>query len=481
MKKTIIILITTLFATMGISRAQEKETFFSNHKNVEFIYEGGAMDIGAKGYAKVIDFKGNLIGIEVTYYLMGPDYFKKQNPKTIKNDIEYKDGLYKWWMGDNLKKGRVTNGKLSLYGERGEWIFIELPKEVIEAEKNGANNQNTVKDGDGNTYQTVVIGNQEWMTENLRTTKYNDGTPIENLVDANAWVATKSGAYCWYNNDKTNALEKNYGALYNWYAVNTEKLCPAGWHVPDYDEWLTLAKTANKDKAALKATTGWKQDQVNTGNGNNTYGFAATPAGTRAYKYGVFSKAEIITQFWTTKEFGSDQVLLFTINNNPKPINTNLKFSGNKYDGLSVRCMRNVSDDQTPTTKQNNNYIKIQNNWKKTFLNIENGMACSEIAPGWHSAMWIIEPSEGNYVKIKNRWKGTYLHIEGGLAVQCTEIQPGWHSAMWLIEPIEGTNQVRIKNRWKNTYLNIESGSLHCTDIAPGWLSARWDIVKVNE
>ena len=482
MKKTIIILITALFATMGISRAQVKETFFSSHKNVEFEYEAGAMDIGAKGTAKILDVKGSLIGLEITYYSMGPDYSSKTNPKTIRNDIGYKEGVYKWWIGDNLKEGRVTNGSLNLYGERGEWIFIKLPKEIIEAEKNGANHQNTVKDSDGNTYQTVVIGNQEWLTENLKTTKYNDGTPIENLDEANAWVATKSGAYCWYNNNKAEAFEKNYGALYNWYAVNTEKLYPSGWHVPSYEEWTTLANTVNNEKAALKAKSGWLKDQTNVGNGNDTYGFSATPAGTRTYKYGTFSKAEILTQFWSTTEFISNQVLFFNLNNNSKPINTNLKLKGNKYDGFSVRCMRNVSVNQNQTMPQDNSFIKIQNTWKKTFLNIENGIACSDIAPGWFSAQWVLEPVAGSdFVKIKNRWKDTYLHIEGGLAVQCSEINPDWYSAMWLIEPIEGTNQVRIKNRWKNTYLNIESGNLHCTDIAPGWASAIWDMIKVND
>ncbi len=141
------------------------------------------------------------------------------------------------------------------------------------------------------------------------------------------------------------------------------------------------------------------------------------------------------------------------------------------YSGINNQAT-NVSND--------NGYVKFQNYWKKTYINIESGLTCGDIAPGWHSAMWIIEPSEGNYVKIKNRWKGTYLNVEYG-QLQCTEIQPGWHSAMWLIEPIPGTNEVRIKNRWKNTYLNMESGSLHCTDINSDWHSARWTLNSLNK
>ncbi len=124
-------------------------------------------------------------------------------------------------------------------------------------------------------------------------------------------------------------------------------------------------------------------------------------------------------------------------------------------------------------------YRHIQNVWKNTYLNIENGVAVNDIGKGAWSGQWVFEPCEG-YYKIKNRWKGTYLHIEGGMEVQCSEIQPGWHSAMWTVEKIPGSHDVRIKNRWKGTYLNIEHGSLHCTDIQPGWDSAKWRTLKVQ-
>ena len=97
----------------------------------------------------------------------------------------------------------------------------------------------TVADIDGNIYNTVKIGNQAWMAENLKTTKYNNGTEIPLIVDKPAWEALMTGGYCWYNNEDVN---KNiYGALYNWYAVNTGNLCPIGWHVPSYNEWDILA------------------------------------------------------------------------------------------------------------------------------------------------------------------------------------------------------------------------------------------------
>lgn len=337
-------------------------------------------------------------------------------------------------------------------------------------------NNNNMTDQVGNIYKTVKIGNQIWMAENLRTTKYNDGTPIENISEVKPWVAAKSGAYCWYENNKANAIREKFGALYNWYAVKSEKLCPTGWHVPSKDEWITLANAVNKEKAPLKSTTGWFKDEYNEGNGNNKYGFSAIPAPSRTYKYGVFGKEGIKALFWTTttKDYLKDQAFSFIINNSSGPINISYQVKNHKYDGLSVRCIRKDSNASKNIVIEKNSFFNIKNRWKGTSINIENALAVGEVAPGWHSALWIFEPVEGTkYVKIKNRWKGTYLNLENGFG--CGEIAPGWHSAMWEIVPVEGANYVKIKNRWKGTYINIENG-LNCTEIAPGWHSAMWEI-----
>jgi len=97
-----------------------------------------------------------------------------------------------------------------------------------------------VTDIDGNVYRTVQIGNQVWMAENLKTTKYPDGTSISYPgADNTAWQNNTTGAYAWYNNDIS--WKDSYGALYNWHAVNSDKgLCPPGWHVPSDAEWTQL-------------------------------------------------------------------------------------------------------------------------------------------------------------------------------------------------------------------------------------------------
>ena len=94
-----------------------------------------------------------------------------------------------------------------------------------------------VYDIDGNGYHVVEIGNQIWLKENLKTTRYNDGTPILHITDRVDWAYNDEGAYCYYNQNP----DLGYGALYNKWAVYTGKLCPVGWHVPDDGEWKDLA------------------------------------------------------------------------------------------------------------------------------------------------------------------------------------------------------------------------------------------------
>ena len=97
----------------------------------------------------------------------------------------------------------------------------------------------SVLDVDGNTYKTIQIGTQLWMAENLKTTKFNDGTLIPEVRGSSEWNNLTKPAYCWYDNDSA-TYRAAYGALYNWYTVNTTKLCPSGWHAPTDTEWNTL-------------------------------------------------------------------------------------------------------------------------------------------------------------------------------------------------------------------------------------------------
>lgn len=205
----------------------------------------------------------------------------------------------------------------------------------------------TVADVDGNVYQTVKIGNQWWMAENLKSTKYNDGTSIPNVTDNSTWAGMTSGAYSWYNNDIGN--KNTYGALYNWYAVSTQKLCPSGWHVPSDNEWTTLATTCDGRNSAgnkLKeaGTAHWLSP--NTGATNET-GFTALPGGYRrgdgpfGYEahYGTLGTGG---HWWSSTEVGpgsTDSWGEFMYYDN----GTFPNYGHRKVAGFSVRC---IKDDQ---------------------------------------------------------------------------------------------------------------------------------------
>jgi uncharacterized protein (TIGR02145 family) len=192
------------------------------------------------------------------------------------------------------------------------------------------------------------------MKSDLKTTTYNDGSPISNITDNTAWGNTTTGAYCWYNNNAS--LYKNiYGALYNWFAVNTLKLCPAGWHVPSDPEWTTLENyliannfnydgttTGNKIAKAMGATTNWVISSYEGCISNTDYpayrnksGFSAIPGGMRDGN-GIFDFLGYDVNWWSSTP-NSESAWNRTINNNYTFLE---RYNHNKSHGLSVRCVK---------------------------------------------------------------------------------------------------------------------------------------------
>ena len=170
-------------------------------------------------------------------------------------------------------------------------------------------NGGTMTDQEGNVYNTVTIGTQTWMAQNLRATKYNDGTSIPRVTDGNAWMATITAACCTYNNTTDAGKILTYGMLYNWYAVNTGKLAPKGWHVPTRDEWNTLinyAGGANAGALKLKetGTTHWNRTTVDV---TNEYGLTALPGGYRAAD-GSFNSIGIYGFWWSATAYSTGSV-----------------------------------------------------------------------------------------------------------------------------------------------------------------------------
>lgn len=165
--------------------------------------------------------------------------------------------------------------------------------------------ETSVSDVDSNHYSVIAIGTQLWMKESLRTTRYNDGSVIPYVADNAAWTGLGAPAYCWYGNDSS-AYKTVYGALYNWYAVNSGKLAPAGWHVASDSEWNVLITFLGADSLAggkLKDTgiTFWNSPNVGA---TNETGFSGLPAGYRAYD-GSFSCLGTYGYWWTSSANGA--------------------------------------------------------------------------------------------------------------------------------------------------------------------------------
>jgi len=208
-----------------------------------------------------------------------------------------------------------------------------------------------VVDVDGNKYETVTIGTQTWLKRNLRTTKLNDGTPIQNITGNTAWIGATDDAFCWYNNDSATYADK-YGALYNWYTVSSGSLCPTGWHVPTDNDWKTLEIALGMDPIAadgindrgtdeggkLKQTGTENWDAPNTG-ATNSSGFTAVPNDTRRSTDGGFSYSPgNIATFWTSSEYQPGSIYLRSLNASTSTIYR--KATYDIHTGSAVRCVK---------------------------------------------------------------------------------------------------------------------------------------------
>ncbi len=200
----------------------------------------------------------------------------------------------------------------------------------------------TVSDVQGKNYKTVRIGSQEWMAENLRTTKLNDGTEIPRVAVNAQWINYVTPAYCWYNNNDT-LYGDIYGAYYNWFTVNTGKLCPDGWHVPSDAEWQVLI-----DFLGGENTSGSKLKEVGINNwvmsnrdATNSTGFTAIPGGLRLSSDGSFIGQGYFGGWWSSTEIVSSplgEAFSRSIYGDTTVIAHNQIF---KIDGFSVRCIKN--------------------------------------------------------------------------------------------------------------------------------------------
>ena len=195
-------------------------------------------------------------------------------------------------------------------------------------------------DVDGNDYSIVKIGDQIWMAENLKTTRYNDGTSIPLVTDSASWGTLITPAYCWYDNNEV-YYGNTYGALYNFYTVSTDKLCPTGWHVPTVNDWDELADFAGGATIAggkLKETGNAHWISPNT-SASDEFDFTGLPAGKRN-AYGVFSSIGEDAFWWSSTPNTSTRSFQKRAYYNAANLGSDV-FGEPNSSGFSVRCVKN--------------------------------------------------------------------------------------------------------------------------------------------
>ena len=229
------------------------------------------------------------------------------------------------------------------------WFLSACTKDEDNNE-NDRVNPGTVKDASDNIYRTVKIGKQVWMAENLRTTKYRDGSNITLQTDDVLWenydyinnINTRIPMMCWYQNDQTTYSDNKFGALYNWYVISAstngnKQICPNGWHVPTDDEWGTLINYLGGEMVAggRMKSTGTQYWQTQNTTPADTVGFAGLPGGYRGQN-GKFYNLGIEANWWSSSSQWPEKSWRFSLDDYGSYINRGTGGNGN---GFSVRCI----------------------------------------------------------------------------------------------------------------------------------------------
>ena len=196
-------------------------------------------------------------------------------------------------------------------------------------------NAQTVTDIDGNVYETVTIGNQCWMKQNLKTTKYRDGSPIEYVADTADWNDLTSDAFCWYNNSLDSC--NTYGALYNWHAATSiHNLAPEGWHVSTDAEWEAMVDFLGSGTGGQLKEEGIEHWKTPNTSASNSSGFTALPGGYRGIS-GTFYQNRSYGSWWSTSEYSESSAWSHELYYISPGI---LRVFSDKNYAFSIRCVK---------------------------------------------------------------------------------------------------------------------------------------------
>ena len=198
----------------------------------------------------------------------------------------------------------------------------------------------TLSDIDGNSYRTVNIAGQEWMAENLRTTKFRNGESIALITSDSEWVTTQSAAYASYESQEDIDFLATNGLLYNYYAVSdNQNIAPEGWHVATQADWERLIDNLGGAGVAggkIKESGNGHWNTPNTG-GNNSSGFTALPAGRREYSDGNFINLGFNGFWWTSTPYNPDYSWYYQLNYDTENI---IAANFQKGYGFAIRCVK---------------------------------------------------------------------------------------------------------------------------------------------
>jgi uncharacterized protein (TIGR02145 family) len=263
-----------------------------------------------------------------------------ENSKTIDGSGlgEFTSSIYGLSLGTfYYMRAYAVNSAGTVYGNE-----ISFTTHVTGVKFNPLLTYGNLNDIDGKSYKTITIGSQVWMAENLSSVKLNDGTPMPQIYDSATWPNLLTPAYCWFDNNDS-LYENIWGAYYNWFAVSTGKLCPAGWHVPSDGEWQILVDyLGGSNVAGAKIKEAGKNNWTTSNqDATNDSGFTALPAGLRESFDGIFGGQGIMGGWWSTTELDPSPLsAAWTrwIHADTVILARNNLF---KKDGFSVRCVKN--------------------------------------------------------------------------------------------------------------------------------------------
>ena len=225
-------------------------------------------------------------------------------------------------------------------------------------------------DIDGNYYESVIIGDQEWLTMNLKTSHFADGTPIPNVESPVDWESLTSPGWAFYDNDENN--EMIYGKLYNWFTIESnQNICPAYWNVPSKEDWsilksyLTVNGYDGAEAYGLLSTSGWDEGTGGTSvnwNGDDNFGFSALPGGARS-NYGWYEYLGEIAHWWSRSPLNNpwDDSAFFQLIVSAIDLGQGMPVPSSypRNYGMSIRCIKDESNQLSEILNVPKNLTKI--------------------------------------------------------------------------------------------------------------------------